>query len=77
MHVQQNDPIAAKRIAHASRVFSSHGLAPRFIAEGDRFYIDEAEKKGVMDSSVTAEDVGKLVARIHKIPIDWHKSIKE
>jgi len=61
------------RIEDASAIFSSHGLAPQRLAQGDTWYIEAWEGCGHPDihTSEFFSELGALLAKIHTLPTSW------
>jgi Ser/Thr protein kinase RdoA (MazF antagonist) len=74
VHIVSHHRVAQMaRIEAASAVFASHGLAPKRLAQGDTWYIEQWEGCGhpSMQTSKFFSDLGCLLAKVHTLPTSW------
>jgi len=66
------DPILQPRTAAAAQLFAAVGLAPSRLAQGGDWFIETWEGLGEPELTLDClDELGKLVARIHRIPTAW------
>lgn len=73
------EPGIMSRMGAASTVFAEHGCGPARLAHGSNWFVEAwagAGKKD-LDSLVTWEKIGRRLARVHKIPVDWFDQARQ
>lgn len=69
----QSNALSEERMGVAWAVFAQNGLAPRRLAQGGNWYIEEWGGKTLSktDLATLPEDLGRFLAKIHQVPKDW------
>ena len=75
------EEISEPRMMAAAIVLHQAGLAPRRLAQGGDWYIVEWAGKALGqpfgECNASEEELGKLLARIHKVPTDWYTPFRD
>ena len=78
LHSRQKDSHKLPRLIAALKAFENRDLGPKLLAMGSNYWIDQWE--GVGDFSGSSAEMwnkcGRLLARVHTIPIDWFDELK-
>lgn len=71
-------PKSEERTRAAAQIFGENGLSPRRIAEGIDWFIDPWEGFGqpIWATVADMKVLGKELAKVHKLPIDWYTPFK-
>ena len=89
--VADRTPYFVRRMAAATRIFSSEGLGPRRLAEGDGWHIDEwadgvtenirghsfRDSRGRPGTVEEWARIGELLAHVHQLPYDWFEEYRQ
>lgn len=68
-----------ERTRAAAQIFAKNGLSPRRIAEGVDWFVEPWEGFGqpIWATVADMEVLGREVAKVHKLPIDWYTPFKK
>ena len=89
--VADRTPYFVRRMAAATRIFSSEGLGPQRLAEGDGWHIDEwadgvtenirghsfRDSRGRPGTVEEWARIGELLAHVHQLPCDWFEEYRQ
>ena len=89
--VSDRTPYFARRMAAATKVFSSGGLGPRRLAEGDGWHINQwvdgvtgnirghsfRDSRGQPGTVEEWSRIGELLAHIHQLPCHWFEEYRQ
>ena len=89
--VADRTPYFVRRMAVATKIFSSEGLGPQRLAEGDGWHIDEwadgvtenirghsfRDSRGRPGTVEEWARIGELLAHVHQLPCDWFEEYRQ
>ena len=81
--IMSSHPNITARVTAAAKVLRDHGIAPPILMEGRDFHIERSAGTSVMKdffhfdpNLAPPENVAKLLAKVHSLPISWYKPLK-